>query len=731
MSLDLQAKVFKLFEVRSKLEGELKVAQQDLEAAILKGDRKVKVENAVKTCNECFAAANAKNNELLLMAKKTNEEEKLTKELEEWLDVTTRLNHVFLEDARKYIESLENVGSVSNGKEQSGAQSKKSSKIASSTSKTSSQRKRDLALAKMRREEVERQSEAALRLQEVKNRLALEEVEELNRQKVAQAKMDELELEIEANSNESSEVNSNRDLGVADEENRTEAWVNNTSRISQEPLVLNKVDENLLHVNGQGTVFNPVALPSTSEAVTDYESVLSSFPHVQPNPVSSLLSVPSVQLGTQSSNVPIRDFEVSNTVLPGRSPLHATSSLTICDPTVILNNITAPPVIPAAQPLHKTTSAPVRPAVNHFVPNLTPWSFPNAQPLTSSVSSSKVNATSSVPVRVTRSAPYSSGGTVYYVPPCTNPVQVSAPVNPSVVVEQPTSVPSAVQSSNFPGSAPVTISDLAQLLTISRRDPLPPEWKLESYDGNPLQWHEWFGQFRSAVDSAPLSADVKLTYLKSLVTGKAKTAIANFAYCGSMYQEALRTLERKFGQPQAVVGAYLEKLSNYPAVKMHSSDSIVSYASVITSLVSVFQSLSYEADLKSASLMNLAVSKLPPNMKEGWSLHTVKRNLLRPTLLDFNTWLQEKAEAHERMRTISKNASAEEQPSVGSKKTTSKVFASTTEQRKTTKVSTSQEPRKSVICLVCKANHPLWRCTVFKEKTPTQRAKLVAENQLQ
>ena len=86
-----------------------------------------------------------------------------------------------------------------------------------------------------------------------------------------------------------------------------------------------------------------------------------------------------------------------------------------------------------------------------------------------------MNATSSVPVRVTRSVPYSSGGTVYYVPPCTNPVQVSAPVNPSVVVEQPTSVPSAVQSSNFTGSAPVTISDLAQLLTISRRDPLRVE----------------------------------------------------------------------------------------------------------------------------------------------------------------------------------------------------------------------------------------------------------------
>ena len=99
--------------------------------------------------------------------------------------MTTKLYHVFLENARKYIESPENVGSVSNGKKKSGAQSKNSSKIASSAPKTSSQREKDLAIAKLRREEVERQSEAALRMQEVKNRLGLEEVEELNREKVA------------------------------------------------------------------------------------------------------------------------------------------------------------------------------------------------------------------------------------------------------------------------------------------------------------------------------------------------------------------------------------------------------------------------------------------------------------------------------------------------------------------------------------------------------------------
>ena len=45
-------------------------------------------------------------------------------------------------------------------------------------------------------------------------------------------------------------------------------------------------------------------------------------------------------------------------------------------------------------------------------------------------------------------------------------------------------------------------------------------------------------------------------------------------------EKALRTLQRKFGQPQAVVSAYLEKLSKYPPVKLHSSESIINFATV-------------------------------------------------------------------------------------------------------------------------------------------------------
>ena len=127
-----------------------------------------------------------------------------------------------------------------------------------------------------------------------------------------------------------------------------------------------------------------------------------------------------------------------------------------------------------------------------------------------------------------------------------------------------------------------------------------------------------------------------------------------------MYKDALKTLERKFGQPQAVVTAYLDKLANVPPVKMHNSESIISYSATVSSLVGVFRSPNYVQDLSSASLLGQAVQKLPPNMEEAWSMHTVKRSLDRPTLIDFNDWLKDKAEAHERMKTASGKVKGDE-----------------------------------------------------------------------
>ena len=68
--------------------------------------------------------------------------------------------------------------------------------------------------------------------------------------------------------------------------------------------------------------------------------------------------------------------------------------------------------------------------------------------------------------------------------------------------------------------------------------------------------------------------------------------------------------------------------------------------------------------------------------------------------------------------------------SVTKTKTASKVFASNSQQRETKKQMSSSSTNSYSRCIVCEVNHGLWECRVFKEKIPTQRAKLVADNKL-
>ena len=84
-----------------------------------------------------------------------------------------------------------------------------------------------------------------------------------------------------------------------------------------------------------------------------------------------------------------------------------------------------------------------------------------------------------------------------------------------------------------------------------------------------------------------------------------------------MYKDALATLQRKFGQPHAVVGAHLDKLNTFPLLKMHNSEIVISFSSAVSGLAAVFKSLSFNDDLKKVNLLNQAVSKLPPKLKEA------------------------------------------------------------------------------------------------------------------
>ena len=177
---------------------------------------------------------------------------------------------------------------------------------------------------------------------------------------------------------------------------------------------------------------------------------------------------------------------------------------------------------------------------------------------------------------------FSSGGTTFYHQ---NPIStatvvnqpnkpVSAPLQkhaaPTPLSHQPTMpiYPSNALTPLPAAQIPHTnqsfnVKDFTDAITSSHLN-LLPKWNLANYNGDPLFRHEWIGQFRSALDSQNISDVAKLTYLKGLLTGKAKKSIEQFAYSGALYNDAMKVLEGKFVLPHAIVGAHLDKLKNYP-----------------------------------------------------------------------------------------------------------------------------------------------------------------------
>ena len=284
----MEEKLQKLYASRTKLQKELKICHELIDEAIDRKDRRVKVEKLVNNSKSTFQAAFEKNEDLLKLAAKTENPTDLTRILEEWSEGLIALNDEYLSKARASINSIGENEEGGSGHSDSQGTAKRSSKHSKSkaTSKSqvsvsSSQRRLQQKIARLKREEVERQNAAELRIAQEKVEqerleaehharqteqraeqeavetqrraqqeaslacqkaeheaelakrkamLAVLELQEKNRQRIEQANLDEVAVEDLEISDDEEEADGDRFEGLLDSatygSERTEAWVN-------------------------------------------------------------------------------------------------------------------------------------------------------------------------------------------------------------------------------------------------------------------------------------------------------------------------------------------------------------------------------------------------------------------------------------------------------------------------------------------------------------------------
>ena len=247
-----------------------------------------------------------------------------------------------------------------------------------------------------------------------------------------------------------------------------------------------------------------------------------------------------------------------------------------------------------------------------------------------------------------------------------------------------------------------------------------PKLVLDKFAGDPLEWPEWSGQFLATVDQAGVPDSVKMNYLKTLVTGRAKSSIDGMGYSGGMYQVAWQTLEQDFGRPELVVNAQLKRIHSYGFIKSHDSVDIIKYSQVVSGCVNVLTQYGYESDIASESVLNSAVRKLPIELKNKWLSHLQRFDPTYKSLRVFSAWLKNIAQVQENIRLQFGNAGDK------TKSTTNKDKPKTTSFAASTDSSTKGKPS----CPLKDGEHKLWQCELFKNMKLAERYETVKKYNL-
>ena len=79
----------------------------------------------------------------------------------------------------------------------------------------------------------------------------------------------------------------------------------------------------------------------------------------------------------------------------------------------------------------------------------------------------------------------------------------------------------------------------------SQQGPIKPQHiEIAPFDGNVLEWQEFWDQFKAAIHNGTFSSIDKMNYLKSKLMGEALNAISGYQLCNNNYEVVVDVLKR-------------------------------------------------------------------------------------------------------------------------------------------------------------------------------------------
>ena len=216
----------------------------------------------------------------------------------------------------------------------------------------------------------------------------------------------------------------------------------------------------------------------------------------------------------------------------------------------------------------------------------------------------------------------------------------------------------------------------------------------------------------------------KMSHLKTLLTGKAKSAISGMGYSGQIYSAAWNILERNFGRPHVIIDAQLENLRKANQVKPHDSTGLINFSAIVSNFVNVLKEYKHIGDLQSSSTLYMAVDKLPQVLKEKWRFYVDDKDEDWSDLM-FEKWLSRMAFVHEGFSAFKGERKEEDRRNTNREKRFSKTsnFSASSNLQETKQTQNNN-------CPLADGAHKIWNSPIFKNMNVTDHYAAVRKERL-
>ena len=213
-----------------------------------------------------------------------------------------------------------------------------------------------------------------------------------------------------------------------------------------------------------------------------------------------------------------------------------------------------------------------------------------------------------------------------------------------------------------------------------------------------------------------------MIYLKASVRGSAEKAISGMFFTGTMYEEAMKELTHRFGNPELISRSLINKLLELPALDDDNTSSLRTLADNLHNIVRTLKSYDQGADLKAAANIQLFISRLPSETAERWSRRKLESQPKGVDLVELEKWLETEVQVKEMAFGCPKTTETIKQD--GGKFRPNSGRSKWSKKQKDMQSNTFTTSGTKGECPICKQEHGITSCETWKKAVVDNRGKL-------